>query len=48
MTGPSGRRRTSWVDDFWGGVRSIGLEALVVIVLSVIAVLVAWVALTVV
>ena len=48
MTGPPSRRRTSWVVDARGGVRSIGLEALVVVILIVIAVVVAWIAVTVV
>ncbi len=48
MTGPPRRRRTSWVDDAWGGLRSIGLEALVVVVLGLIAVIIALVVLTVV
>lgn len=48
MTGPPDRRGTSWVDDTWGGIRSIGLEALVVVVLSLIALIIAWAVLTVV
>ncbi len=48
MTGPPVRRGTSWVDDMWGGIRSIGLEALVVVLLSLIALIIAWAVLTVV
>ncbi|MEA2001419.1 MAG: hypothetical protein U9N84_05975 [Actinomycetota bacterium] len=48
MDSRPGRRETTWLDDVRGGVRSIGLEALVVIALSLIAVIVAWVAITVV
>ena len=42
MTSPPRRRGTSWVDDAWGGLRSIGLEALVVVVLGALAAAVAW------
>jgi uncharacterized membrane protein YhfC len=48
VTGPANRRKTSWADDARGGVRSVGLEALVVVVLSAIAMVVAWIAVTVV
>jgi hypothetical protein len=43
-----GRRQTSWVDDARGGIKSVGLEALVVVVLSLVAVILAWVAIAVV
>lgn len=48
MTGSPDRRGTSWLDDAWGGIRSIGLEALVVVLLSVVALIIAWAVLTVV
>ncbi|MDX2344012.1 MAG: hypothetical protein QNL12_09925 [Acidimicrobiia bacterium] len=48
MTTPPRRRKTSWTDDARGGIRSIGLEAVIVVALGVIAVLIAWVAVTVV
>ena len=48
MTTPPRRQKTSWIDDAHGGMRSIGLEAVIVVVLGVIAVLIAWVAVTVV
>ena len=48
MTNSPRRRKTSWLDDVFGGLRSIGLEAMVVILLSLLAVLVAWIAVTVV
>lgn len=48
MTDPPRRRKTSWLDDVFGGLRSIGLEAMVVIVLSLLALLGAWIAVTVV
>jgi hypothetical protein len=48
MTERFGRRVTSWQDDARGGMRSIGLEALVVVVFAVLGVLLAWVALAVV
>ncbi len=48
MIDPPARRETSWQDDARGGIRSIGLEALVVIILALVGVIVAWVALAVV
>jgi hypothetical protein len=48
MTLPPGRRVTSWQDDAKGGTRSIGLEVLVVVVLGLVAVILSWVAVTVV
>lgn len=48
MTSPTGRRVTSWQDDAGGGIRSIVLEALVVVVLGLLAVVLSWVAVTVV
>jgi len=48
VTIPPRQRRTTWLDDARGGLRSIGLEALVVVALSVVALIVAWIAVTVV
>ena len=48
MTTPPRRQKTSWVEDARGGIRSIGLEAVIVVVLGLLAVLIAWVAVTVV
>ena len=48
MTERPGRRTSSWQEDARGGMRSIGLEALVVLVLALVAVIMAWVAVTVV
>ena len=48
MITPPRRQKTSWIDDARGGMRAIGLETIVVVVLGVIAVLIAWVAVTVV
>jgi hypothetical protein len=48
MDSRPGRRETSWLDDARGGLRSIGLEALVIIALGLVAIIVAWVAITVV
>lgn len=42
------RRQTSWVDDARGGIKSVGLEALVIVVLSLVGVILAWIALAVV
>lgn len=48
MTIPPRRQKTSWADDARGGLRSIGLEAMVVVGLGLVALLVAWIAVTVV
>lgn len=48
MTTPPRREKTSWVEDAVGGLRSIGLEGLVVVCLAAIALAVAWIAVTVV
>ncbi len=48
MTGRLRRRTTTWVDDARGGLRAIGLEALVVVVIAVAALVVAAIALAVV
>ncbi len=48
MTGPFRRKETSWLDDARGGIRSVGLEALVVVALVLVALIVAWIAVTVV
>lgn len=45
MIDPPSRRPTSWQDDAKGGLRSIGIEALTVVLLVAFAVIVAWVAL---
>lgn len=45
MIDPPGRRVTSWQDDAKGGLRSIGIEALTVVLLVAVAVIVARVAL---
>ncbi len=42
------RRESSWLDDARGGLRSIGLEALVIIALGLVSAILAWVAITVV
>lgn len=44
MTERFGRRVTSWQDDAKGGIRSVLLEALVVVVLGLVGVVLAWVA----
>jgi hypothetical protein len=44
MTERLGRRVTSWQDDAKGGIRSVLLEALVVVVLGLVGVVLAWVA----
>jgi len=48
MDSRPGRRETNWPDDARGGLRSIGLEALVIVALGLVAVIVAWVAIAVV
>jgi hypothetical protein len=48
MTDQPQRRSTSWVDDVIGGIRSVGIEALVVLTLALVAFLLAWVVVTVV
>ena len=48
MTDRPKRRATNWVDDAGGGIRSIGIEALVVVALAVLAFLLAWIVVTVV
>lgn len=48
MTTPPRREKTSWFDDARGGFRSIGLEALVVVAIALVALVVAWIAVTVV
>ncbi len=44
MTEHLSRRVTSWQDDARGGMRSVALEVLVVVVLGLLGVLLAWVA----
>lgn len=48
MDSRPGRRQASWADDARGGIKSVGLEVLVVVVLSLTAGILAWVALAVV
>ena len=48
MTEEPKRRSTSWVDDVTGGIRSVGIEALVVLTLALVAFVLAWVVVTVV
>lgn len=48
MTNPPRRQKTSWLGDARGGMRSVGLEALIVVGLGLVALLVAWIAVTVV